>query len=65
MGFLVSFTLLIAMNANLLLLPSLLLSFDRRATTKALKHESLLPILDEVEANKGDDVVNENDQTQL
>lgn len=62
LGFLVSFTLLIAMNANLLLLPSLLLSFDRRATAKALKHEVLLPILDEVEANKADDVIDENNQ---
>jgi len=49
LGLLVSFTLLIAMNANLILLPSLLLSLDRRLTTKAFEHEALLQILDEEE----------------
>lgn len=49
LGLLVSFTLLVAMNANLILLPSLLLTLDRRFTTKALEHESLLQILDEEE----------------
>jgi predicted RND superfamily exporter protein len=49
LGILVSFTLLVAMNANLLLLPTLLLSLDRRATTRAFEHEALLQILDEEE----------------
>lgn len=34
LGYLISFTLLIAVLANLLVLPSLLLSLDKRATTK-------------------------------
>ena len=49
LGMLVSFTLLVAMNANLILLPSLLLSFDRRVTTRAFEQEPLLEILDEEE----------------
>jgi predicted RND superfamily exporter protein len=49
LGLLVSFTLLVAMCSNLLLLPSLLLSLDRRLTTKAFERESLLQILDEEE----------------
>jgi uncharacterized protein len=48
MGYLISFTLFIAMLCNLLLLPSLLLSFGKRATTKAFK-EPVLPILEEEE----------------
>ncbi len=46
MGYLISFTLLIAMLSNLLLLPSLLLTLDRWSTTKSFK-EPLLEILDE------------------
>lgn len=49
LGLLVSFTLLVAMNANLILLPSMLLSLDRRVTRKALKHEALLQLLEEEE----------------
>ncbi len=48
MGFLISFTLLIAVLSNLLVLPSLLLSLDRRVTTKSFK-EPLLILLDEEE----------------
>lgn len=48
LGILVSITLLMAMNTNLLLLPSLLLSLDRRVTTRAFK-EPLLTIYDEEE----------------
>jgi predicted RND superfamily exporter protein len=46
MGFLVSFTLLVAVLSNLLLLPSLLLTLDKRATTKSFQ-EPMLEILDE------------------
>jgi len=46
LGYLVSFTLLIAVLSNLFVLPSLLLTLDKRITTKAFK-ESLLEILDE------------------
>jgi len=48
MGYLVSFTLLIAVLSNLFLLPSLLLTLDKRITTKLFK-EPLLDIFDEEE----------------
>lgn len=46
LGYLVSFTLLVAMLSNLFLLPSLLLTLDKWSTTKAFE-EPLLEILDE------------------
>ena len=49
LGLLVSFTLLVAMLANLILLPSMLLSLERAITTKAFEREALLEILDEEE----------------
>ncbi len=48
LGLLISFTLLVAMFTNLLILPSLLLSFERIMTTKAFQ-EPLLDIMDEEE----------------
>lgn len=48
LGLLVSFTLLVAMLTNLLILPSLLLSFEGSMTTKAFE-EPLLDIMDEDE----------------
>jgi len=45
LGYLVSFTLLTAMLSNLFVLPSLLLTLDKRLTTKAFK-EPLLEILE-------------------
>lgn len=48
MGFLVSFTLLMALFSNLLLLPSLLLTMDERLTTRKFE-EPLLDIFDENE----------------
>lgn len=48
MGFLISFTLITAVLSNLLVLPSLLLSLDRRITTRTFK-EPLLEIFDEEE----------------
>lgn len=48
LGLLVSITLLFAMLANLLLLPSLLLSLERMITTRSFK-EPLIDILDEEE----------------
>jgi predicted RND superfamily exporter protein len=48
LGVLVSATLLVAMLANLVLLPSLLLGFERYITAKTF-HEPLLEILDEEE----------------
>lgn len=50
LGILVSITLLVAMVANLVLLPSLLLNLDKSITTKAFK-EPFLQILDEEDAN--------------
>jgi len=48
LGILVSVTLFVAMLANLVLLPALLLSLEKRLTTKAFK-EPLLEIVDEEE----------------
>lgn len=48
MGYLVSFTLLVAMMSNLFVLPSLLLTLDKRIITKAFR-EPLLVIYDEEE----------------
>lgn len=47
LGFLVSLTLLVAIIADLVLLPSLLLSLDKALTTKAFKKEPLFEIYDE------------------
>jgi len=47
LGILVSVTLLVAMLTNLVLLPSLLMSYQRSLTTKSFKEEPLLQILDE------------------
>ncbi len=49
LGILVSVTLLFAMLADLVLLPSLLLSLDKALTTKAFKREPLIQLLDEEE----------------
>ena len=49
LGFLVSFTLLVAILADLLLLPSFLLSLDKALTTKAFKKEPLFDVFDEEE----------------
>lgn len=46
LGYLISFTLLMALLSNLLVLPSLILSLNRRITTKAFS-EPLLDIFDE------------------
>jgi predicted RND superfamily exporter protein len=46
MGYLISFTLLVALLSNLFLLPSLLLTLDKRITTKHFK-EPFLEVFDE------------------
>ncbi len=48
LGYLVSFTLIIALFANLFILPSLLLTIDKRAITKAFK-EPYIEVFDEEE----------------
>ena len=55
LGYLVSFTLLSAMLSNLFVLPSLLLTLDKRITTKAFR-EPLLEILDEEDDIELDDL---------
>ena len=55
LGLLVSITLFFAMLTNLLLLPSILLSLEKRITTKAFK-EPLLSIFDEEEDLELDDL---------
>lgn len=55
MGYLVSFTLIAAVLSNLFLLPSLLLTLDKRITTK-LFEEPLLDIFDEEEDIELDDL---------
>ena len=49
LGVLVSVTLIIAMLANLVLLPSLLLSLENSLTTKAFEKEPLLAVINEEE----------------
>ena len=48
LGYLVSFTLLIALFSNLFVLPSLLLTLDKRALTKSFK-DPMLVVFDEEE----------------
>lgn len=56
LGFLISFTLLVAILCDLLILPSLLLSLDKALTTKAFKKEALIQIYDEDEDIELDDL---------
>ena len=49
LGILLSVTLLVAMCSNLILLPALLISLERRMTTKAFLEEPLMQFLDEEE----------------
>jgi len=49
LGFLVSVTLLFAILADLLVLPSLLLSLDKALTTRAFKREALIEFFDDEE----------------
>ena len=48
LGYLIAFTLIVALLSNLFLLPSLILTLDKRITTKTFK-EPLLEIFDEEE----------------
>lgn len=61
LGYLVSFTLLAAMLSNLFVLPSLLLTLDKRITTKAFR-EPLIEILDEEDDIELDDLEIEGDE---
>lgn len=62
LGYLVSFTLIVAMLSNLFVLPSLLLTLDRWSTTKSFK-EPLLVILDEEYDIEVDNLEIETDKT--
>ncbi|NOR86068.1 MAG: MMPL family transporter [Bacteroidales bacterium] len=55
MGYLISFTLLVALLSNLFLLPSLLLTLDKRITTKQFK-EPLLDVFDEENDEELDEI---------
>jgi len=62
LGYLVAFTLTIAMFSNLVLLPSLILRFEKSVTTKAFA-KPMIDILDEEESDdeelNGDDITKE------
>lgn len=62
MGYLISFTLVIALLSNLFVLPSLLLTLDKRITTKRFS-EPLLILFDEEEDIELDDLVVEEIDT--
>jgi uncharacterized protein len=47
LGILISITLLVSMFSNLILLPSILLSLEKRLNTKAFMKQPLIPILEE------------------
>jgi len=55
MGYLISFTLLVALLSNLFLLPSLLLTLDKRITTKHFK-EPFLEVFDEENDEELDEI---------
>jgi predicted RND superfamily exporter protein len=63
LGLLVSFTLLVAMLANLVLLPALLLSLENSITRKAFNKEPLIQIFDEEEDIELDDLEIEEDKS--
>ncbi len=56
LGILISITLLVAMLSNLVLLPALLISLERRLTTRAFLSEPLLQIFNEEEDIELDDL---------
>lgn len=56
LGKLISVTLLVAMCANIILLPSFLISFERRLTTKAFLEEPLIQVYNEEEDVELDDL---------
>ena len=62
LGYLVSFTLVIALFSNLFVLPSLLLTLDQRAITKAFK-EPMIEVFDEEEDMELDKLVIEEMKT--
>ncbi len=62
LGYLVSFTLVVALFSNLFVLPSLLLSLDKRALTKSFR-EPLLVVFDEEEDIELDKLVIEELKT--
>lgn len=64
LGVLVSVTLFVAMLANLVLLPSLLLTLERSITTKSF-NEPMLEIIDEEEDIDLDDLVIEGNERKL
>ncbi len=62
LGLLVSFTLLVAMFTNVLILPSLLLSFDKVLTTQSFE-EPMVKMMDEEEDSEVDQMGLDDDPT--
>ena len=60
LGYLVSFTLLIAVFSNLILLPSLLLSMDKRISKKVFR-DPLIDVYDEEEDIERNDLIIEEE----
>ena len=56
LGVLISITLLIAMISNLIFLPTLLLSLEKRIITKAFLKEPMIQLFDEDEDVEFDDL---------
>ena len=54
-GYLISFTMFAAMMSNLFLLPSMLLSFGKKGTTKAFEDEPVIELLEVDEEEDGED----------
>jgi hypothetical protein len=62
LGYLVSFTLVVALFSNLFVLPSLLLTLDERAITSGFK-EPMMEVFDEEEDKEIDELVTEEMKT--
>ncbi|MGL5892463.1 MAG: MMPL family transporter, partial [Bacteroidia bacterium] len=62
LGILLSITLLVSLATNLILLPCILLSLEKRAATKALTEEPLIDIYDEEEDIDADKLTIQHDE---
>ncbi len=60
LGYLIGFTLLVAMFCNLVVLPSIILFFDKRATTRSFR-KPMLDILDEEDDEEAEPMEKEKD----
>ena len=60
LGMLISFTLLMALFFNIIVLPSLILSLDKIVTTKAFKEQPIIEIYDESDDDSDDDIIDKS-----